>query len=74
LILVEMFPDVTGSRKSKMVAIKPDILIPSAIGCIDSNEIQTVSEARLFNCETAKIEWCNRKSECQDGGFITKST
>ena len=70
MVILLMMLDVTGSRKFKMAAGKPEILIVWLLDEMETRyqRLDPGFGARVLRCAISDIVRCNRESEIQDGG------
>ena len=73
---LRILPDVTGSRKFKMAAAKPEVLIFRLPDDVETRfqRLDPVVEAQEVIGAITDIFLCNRKSEIEDGGRETGNT
>ena len=75
MVLLRILPDVTGSGKSKMAAVKQEIFISPLLDKIATKfqrlpQVFAVQEHKYIN---TNIDRCMKMSQIQDGGRKTGS-
>ena len=76
IALWRILSDVTGSRKFKMAAAKPEVLISQLLNQIATpfQKLPHICGVQQLNGTMANTARCNRKQKIQDGGRQTGST
>ena len=70
MALVPVLPDVTGSKKFKMAAAKPEVLISQLLDKIatPSQRLSPIFGVQQLNGVIVNTVRCNRKSVLKDSG------
>jgi len=70
MALLRILPNVTGSRSSKMAAVKPEVLLSQLLDQIATpfKRLTSIFWVHQLSGTIANTARYNRKSEIQDGG------